>query len=195
VETSKSAQEYSGRLGGSLTFVILIQFHKIQRPATPAASNNSSNSTPQSGSSTPILGRGKPRKSSGDLSAFNHSGSSTKHKRSQQHQIAEPKTPTKTTATASPFRKDFCRLGPVFEFRAPFFTVDSAFHTELSGQVPEESMRLYRQCVDAFWANEASTINGGFNRARMAADGIGTGNANTMNCSLKLCSEMIYRRL
>ncbi|KAI3422376.1 Sodium hydrogen exchanger [Globodera pallida] len=47
----------------------------------------------------------------------------------------------------SPFRKDFSKLGPMFQFKPPLFTVDSTYETELSA-LSEESIRLYRETVE-----------------------------------------------
>uniref|UniRef100_A0A914HIR3 Sodium/hydrogen exchanger n=1 Tax=Globodera rostochiensis TaxID=31243 RepID=A0A914HIR3_GLORO len=47
----------------------------------------------------------------------------------------------------SPFRKDFSKLGPMFQFKPPLFTVDSTYEIELNA-LSEESIRLYRETVE-----------------------------------------------
>ncbi|KAL3082890.1 hypothetical protein niasHS_010692 [Heterodera schachtii] len=50
-------------------------------------------------------------------------------------------------APQSPFRKDFSKLGPMFQYRPSLFSSDSSYEIEL-GELSEESTRIYKEAAE-----------------------------------------------
>uniref|UniRef100_A0A1I8BFF3 Uncharacterized protein n=1 Tax=Meloidogyne hapla TaxID=6305 RepID=A0A1I8BFF3_MELHA len=68
----------------------------------------------------------------------------------QKHFSSNRSSPTNKIypqSQSSPFRKDFYRLGPAFEFKPSNFSKNGVFSTELA-QISDESMFIYKKTVE-----------------------------------------------